>query len=380
MGEPGTTTGLRAHDHGARRDRLRTRMGEAELDLLYVTGPANVAYLTGFTGSNGQVVVGRDRGTDVLFTDSRYEGRAAVEAPDVRVHVTRKPVEALLEHGDGRIGFEAGHLTYRQGTDLVGTAEEADRDVVPSDGLVEELRVAKDPSELERLQIACAITVEAFTAMLDDLRPGRTERDLSVELERRFVDLGADGLAFDLIVASGPNGAIPHHEPTDRPVAHGELVTFDVGARVDGYHADFTRTVAVGAAPPGWDDLHALVVEAQQAGVDAARAGTTCRALDEAARTVIDEAGHGKAFVHGVGHGVGLQIHEAPIVSATPAARLGASTALTVEPGVYLPASAARPANVAPGGVRIEDTVVVTADGPAETLTDAPHALVTVPG
>ena len=370
---------LPAHDHAARRERVRARLREADLDALYVTGAANIAYLTGFTGSNGQVVLGRDADADVLCTDARYEGRAAVEAPDVPALLTRHPVSVALDRTDGRLGFEADHLTYRQGGALVADAGQRHREAVPCDGLVEEVRVRKDPSELARLRRACAITVAAFDQMLQELRPGRSERQLAVDVERRFVELGADGVAFASIVASGPNGAVPHHEPTDRRIRRGELVTFDVGARVDGYHADFTRTVAVGVAPAGWEDLHALVVEAQRAGVDAARAGVTCGDLDTAARTVIDDAGYGDAFVHGLGHGVGLQIHEAPIVSAHPAASLAPSTALTVEPGVYLPASSDRADGIPPGGVRVEDTVVVTREGSAEPLTDAPHALVTLP-
>lgn len=373
-------TDLPAHDHAGRRDRLRARLSEAGVDALYVTGSANVAYLTGFTGSNGQVLVGADPDADLLCTDARYEGRAAVEAPDVPTLVTRSPMQAALDRVDASLGFEADQLTYRQGRRLVDEADERQRTARPCDGLVEDLRLHKEPSELARLRRACAITVAAFTDMLEGLRPGRTERDLAIELERRFVELGADGLAFDPIVGVGPHAAVPHHEPTGRAVAHGELVLFDIGARVDGYHADFTRTVAVGEVPPGWAEIHELVVRAQQAGVDAVRAEATCGTVDEAARSVIDDAGHGDAFVHGLGHGVGLQIHEAPIVTVETAARLGASTVLTVEPGVYLPEAAGRPDGVPPGGVRIEDTVVVTPDGPAEHLTDAPHALVTLPG
>jgi Xaa-Pro aminopeptidase len=373
------TTALPPHDFAGRRDRLRARLAELGVDGLYVTGAANVAYLTGFTGSNGQVVVGTATDADALCTDARYEGRAAVESPDIAAVITRAPFDEALGRVDGRVGFEADHVTYHEGTELLARGGEAGRDAIAVRGAVEGLRILKDDSEVARLRRACAITTEAFDAMLAGLHAGRTERDLAVELERRFVDLGADGLAFDLIVASGPNGAIPHHEPTDRAVEDGELVTFDIGAMVDGYHADFTRTVAVGQPHPAWADLHELVVNAQQAGVDAVRAGTTCKEVDAAARDLIDGAGHGGAFVHGIGHGVGLEIHEAPIVSTRPTARLDASTVITVEPGVYLPASADRPADAPPGGIRIEDTVLVTADGPADHLTIAPHDLLILP-
>ena len=367
------------HDVADRRDRLRDRLADAGVEGLYVTGSANVAYLTGFTGSNGQVVVGADASADALLTDARYEGRAAVESPDLPAVVTRRPFDTAMDRTGGRLGFEGQHVTHDQGKALLAAAGDRDRELVSCSGLVEQLRTLKDPSEVDRLRRACAITTDAFHAMLEGLRPGRTERDLAVELERRFVDAGADGLAFDLIVAAGPNGAVPHHEPTDRAVQVGELVTFDIGARVGGYHADFTRTVAVGTPHPAWLELHDLVARAQQAGIDAVVAGSTCGDVDTAARTVIDGAGHGDAFVHGIGHGVGLEIHEAPIVTAVPTARLDASTVITVEPGVYLPAAADRPADAPPGGVRIEDTVLVTADGPAEALTIAPHDLIILP-
>lgn len=363
------------HDHAARRDRVRERLAELDVDLLYVTGSANVAYLTGFTGSNGQLLVACDPAGDALLTDPRYVGRAATEAPDVDAVITRTPVDVATDRAHGRLGFEGTHVTWHQGQQLVDALAERGGSAVATADVVEGLRVVKDVSEVARIREACRITTDAFADLLDDLRPGRTERDLAVQLERRFVDLGADVLAFPSIVASGPNGAIPHHEPTDRTLERGDLVTFDVGALVDGYHADFTRTVAVGGPPRGeWEELHALVAAAQRTGVDAAVADATCEEVDEAARAVLREAGREDAFVHGIGHGLGLQIHEAPIVTASPTARLAASTVLTVEPGVYLPDVPV------PGGVRIEDTIVVTADGPPEHLTVAQHALLTVPG
>lgn len=377
MSQLATTTAR--HDFAARRRRLRAKLAEAGLAGLYVTGPANVAYLTGFTGSNGQVVIGTEEAADALMTDSRYEGRAAVESPGIPAIITRTPFTEALDRVGGRLGFEGQHVSYHEGTDLLGQAGEHQRELIACNGMVEGLRIVKDPSEVELLRRACQITTDAFDAMLGGLRPGRTERDLAIELERRFVDAGADGLAFDPIVASGPNGAVPHHEPTDRAIAPGELVTFDLGARLGGYHADFTRTVAVGTPHPAWVELHRLVVAAQQAGVDAVTAGVTCEEVDRAARDLIEQAGHGDAFVHGIGHGVGLEIHEAPIVSTRPTARLAASTVITVEPGVYLPAAAARPSDAPPGGIRIEDTVLVTEDGPAEALTVAPHDLIILP-
>lgn len=375
----GRWASLPPHDHTGRRDRLRAHLAELGCDALYVAGSANVAYLTGFTGSNGQVVVATDPAADALFTDARYEGRAAVRSPHIETVITRTPFVVALERTEGRLAFEGEHVSYHLGTELLAKAGDAGREMVTCRGAVEAQRTVKEPSEVARLRLACQLTVTAFDELLLSLRPGRTERELATWLERRMVDLGADGLAFDLIVASGPNGAIPHHLPTDRPIEAGDLVTFDIGALVDGYHADFTRTVAVGQPHPAWVELYGVVQGAQRAGVDAVVAGATCEAVDSAARHVIEEAGLGEAFVHGIGHGVGLEIHEAPIVSTVPTASLEASTAITVEPGVYLPAAVERPAGAPPGGIRIEDSVVVSAEGPADCLTVAPHDLIILP-
>ncbi len=357
------------HDHAGRRARLRTRLADWDAGAIYVTAPSNVRYLTGFTGSNGQVLVTVD-GPDLLFTDSRYEGRAAVEAPDMDVSLAKDSVVAALERSTGRLMFEGDHVTWQRGTDVMSAAGERERPVVSAQGAVEALRMVKEPVEVAALRTACRITGEVFTELLDHVAVGRTERDLAVWLERRMVDLGADGVAFDSIVAAGPNGAIPHHEPSARPIAAGDLVTFDIGARVDGYHADMTRTIAVGTPSDEMAAVHAVVHAAQQAGVDAAVNGATCGAVDAASRTLIEQAGHGEDFVHGIGHGVGLDIHEAPIVTARPTATLAPMTAITVEPGVYLRGR---------GGVRIEDTVVVATDGPPERLTTVPRDLIILP-
>ena len=234
---------------------------------------------------------------------------------------------------------------------------------VPLGRMVEELRMVKDPAELELIARACAITSEAFSVLLSAMRPGMTERQFAVLLERAMTDRGAEGLAFDSIVASGPNGAIPHHSPTGPPFEAGDLVTVDCGARFGGYHADMTRTVAIGE-PAGWQrEIYDLVATAQRAGVTAATAGAELADVDAAARGLITEAGHGEHFQHGLGHGVGLEIHEAPMIGAGRAGKLQDRVPVTVEPGVYLPGM---------GGVRIEDTLVVRAAG-GGTGRDAHH-------
>ncbi len=359
-------------DTAARRARLRPALDALGLDLLLVTSPPNVAYLTGFTGSNGQLLVARDPTGDRLITDDRYTGRAADEAPDLEVVASRDPggvaiVTVAAVAGDRHLGVEADDLSWSAAERLRARADERDVEVVATSDLVEPLRVVKDDHEVALLARACRVTTTALEELFAQrLEVGATERDLAVWLERRFVDLGADGVAFPSIVASGPNGAVPHHAPTGRPLITGDLVTIDCGAAVGGYHADCTRTVAVGAATGELVAVHEVVEAAQAAGRAAAVAGATAGDVDAAARAVIDEAGYGAAFVHGTGHGVGLEIHEAPAVARGSAATLVPGTALTVEPGVYLPGI---------GGVRIEDTIVVTADGAPRVLTDTPRSL-----
>ncbi|MFA9429158.1 M24 family metallopeptidase [Egicoccus sp. AB-alg2] len=356
-------------DHQSRRDRLRADLAGAGVDLLLVTAPANVRWLSGFSGSNGQVLIGPEPGVDLLVTDGRYEHRAAVEAAGLPLALTRAPLEIALaacERGQ-RLGVEAVHLAWADATDWVEQGETAGVEVRPTRALVERRRVVKDDAEIARLARACALTVEALEWLFAEVvAVGRSERDLATALERRFVDLGADGVAFASIVASGPNAAVPHHAPSDRRLQVGDVLTVDCGALVDGYHADCTRTVALGHLDDRLREVYAAVEAAQAAGRAAAVAGARAGDVDAACREHLTAAGYGDRFVHGTGHGVGLDIHEAPAVGKGSPATLAPATALTVEPGVYLPGV---------GGVRIEDTIVVTADGPPTILTTAPRAL-----
>jgi Xaa-Pro aminopeptidase len=369
---PPSVAELPAHDHADRRDRLRSRLEDAGADLLLVTAPANVAYLSGFTGSSGQLLIGADASADRLVTDGRYEERAAHEAPSLDLVLSRDPAGAALTHAPGdRLGVEAHHLTWSAARHLERRAEDSRTQVVATTGLVEALRSVKDAAELARLARACELTVAALDWLVDEVVAiGRSERELATALERRFIDLGADGVAFPSIVASGPNSSVPHHSPTSRPLEVGDLLTVDCGALVGGYHADFTRTFAIGHLDDELVAVHELVQSAQAAGRRAAVGGSTGGEVDAAARQVIEAAGHGDRFVHGTGHGVGLDIHEAPAVARGARATLEPRTAMTVEPGVYLPGL---------GGVRIEDTIVVTADGPPTLLTTAPHDLRVLP-
>jgi Xaa-Pro aminopeptidase len=367
----------------ARRDALRALLRTAELDALLVTDLVNVRYLSGFTGSNAALLVPADgeRGTR-LATDGRYTTQAAAEVPDVPVLIERACARALVADagaaGIRRLGFESGHLTVDAHAALLevvsadngeadngeadnGEADNGEVELRRAPGLVQQLRAVKDEAEIDALRTACAAADAALADLIaaGGLRPGRTEREVAADLEQRMRQHGADAPAFDTIIAAGANSAIPHHRPTDAVLASGDFVKMDFGALRAGYHSDMTRTVVLGR-PADWQrELYALVAEAQAAGRAALGVGVEVASVDAAAREVITEAGRGAEFSHGLGHGVGLEIHEAPALSATGAGTLASGMAVTVEPGVYL---AGR------GGVRIEDTLVVRPDG-AELLT-----------
>lgn len=351
----------------ARRRRLAGLVAERGADAALVTRLVNVRYLTGLDSSNAALLVPAD-GPAVLCTDARYAGMVKDVCPELECVVERAVAPTLAERAahDGvrRLAFEAHDVTVEGRAELADTTPE----LVPLGRAVEELRTVKDEAEIALLREACAITDRAFDAVLPSLRPGVTEREIAVALERVMVDFGADKPAFDSIIASGPNGAIPHHHPGDRALAAGDLVTMDFGARYGGYHADMTRTIAVGRVA-GWQrDLYDLVRRAQQAGVEAARPDAVAVTVDAASRDMIADAGHGDDFPHGLGHGVGLEIHEAPLMGPAKTGKLEGRVPVTVEPGVYLDGR---------GGVRIEDTLVVRLDGP-ELLTQTSKELLVV--
>jgi Xaa-Pro aminopeptidase len=356
-------------NHAVRRDRLRALVAEVPADALLVTRLVNVRYLSGFTGSNAALLVTADDA--VLATDGRYITQAEQQAPDLERVIDRQCATSLVERarkdGTGRLAFEAHDVTVELHETLRSTGEGVE--LVASGPLVEQLRAVKDDDEIALLRQACAIGDRALTELFAAIAPGRTEREIGRDLENRMRDHGATGIAFETIVATGPNSAVPHHRPTDAVVAAGDLLKIDFGALYDGYHADCTRTVVVAAEPADWQrEIYGLVREAQRAGRHALAPGVDAREVDAAARDVIIAAGYGEAFSHGLGHGVGLEIHEAPLIGYDSDARLADRTPVTVEPGVYLPGR---------GGVRIEDTLVVRDGGP-ELLTTTPKDLMVV--
>src|SRR6516162_1064695 len=329
---------------------------------MLVTDLINVRYLSGFSGSNGALLVFADDRGPVLATDGRYRTQAAEQAPGVEIAIERAVARHLVgraaDAGVAKLGFESNVVTVDGFDVLTGEVNQraGSTELVRAAGTVEALREVKDAGELALLRLACEAADAALTDLVarGGLRPGRTEREVTRELESLMLDHGADAISFDTIVAAGPNSAIPHHRPTDAQLASGDFVKIDFGALVAGYHSDMTRTFVLGQAAPWQYDIYELVATAQRAGREALAPGEACKDVDAAARTVIADAGYGENFGHGLGHGVGLQIHEAPGISASSAATLQADSAVTVEPGVYLPDR---------GGVRIEDTLIVSEKG-----------------
>ena len=354
-------TGLPAMEVAGRVGRLRQALPEAGCDALLVTTLANIRYLTGFTGSAAVVLVLPD---EILFvTDGRYGGQAAeqlaaagVEAR-IEVGTVKGQHERLAEAAEpiARLGLEAGNVTWARQREYAGEWFAA-AELVPTEHTVEALRQVKDEGEVARIARASAIADEALAAVLPRLTERPCERDVALELDTEMRRRGAVAPSFDTIVASGPNGAKPHARPGERVIGEGDLVVIDFGAVVDGYCSDTTRTFVVGDwASDTARRMYEVVAESQARGVDAVRPGAENAGVDRTCREVIAAAGWGEAFLHSTGHGVGLDIHEAPWVASTAGGSLVAGNVVTVEPGVYLPEH---------GGVRIEDTVAVTPDGP----------------
>jgi len=328
-----------------RIERLRELLEEP----LLITNPVNVLYLTGLDSSNVALLVEPDRAR--LFTDFRYiESAQAVDGVEA-VQTKRSLIAWLAEELEGRFGFEADVLPWSFADQL----REGGLELVPRKGLVEQLRAVKDQVELERFRKACAITDRMFERLVDEVPfVGRPERDVAWDITRLYHEEGAEGEAFEAIVGSGPTGARPHARAGDRVIEAGELVVIDTGCVVGGYASDYTRTLATGELDDEMREAYRVVLAAQQAGLDAIRAGANGVEVDAAARDVIESSDFAGAFGHGLGHGLGLDVHEAPRLSTESPDTLAAGNVVTVEPGVYLSGRF---------GIRIEDDVIVTEDG-----------------
>ena len=355
----------------SRAERLVSLLDD--VDILLVTELVNLRYLAGYTGSNGIALIGP--ATRAFITDFRYLEQSAEEVSgEFNRLIAQAPleltslIEGALPAGELRLGFEAEHTSVSAHERLVellpGRVE-----LVATTGLVERMRAIKEPEEIARIRAAAALADAALERLLRGGLAGRTEREVALALETDMRARGATRSSFDSIVAAGAHGALPHAQPRDAEIKRGDMVVIDWGAQLDGYCSDCTRTVAAG--DPGDDAraIYELVLEAQTAGVEAVAAGRGTREVDGRAREVIDAGGHGQEFGHGLGHGVGLDIHEAPTLSPrVENQRLEAGNVVTIEPGIYLPGRF---------GVRIEDLVVVTGDG-SEILTSVPKRLTVV--
>jgi Xaa-Pro aminopeptidase len=334
-----------------RSDRLEELLAGRELDRMLVTDLTNIRYLTGFTGTNGACVCGP--GVRLFLTDFRYTERAAAEVEGWEtVTISADWLKGIAERLEGRVGFEDDQMSVR----LLGKLKEKlaeGTELVAAGGLVEKLRRVKDAEELAAIAEASKLADEVWRWSLERGLAGRAEREVARAAEARIRELGGDP-SFPAIVAAGPNGALPHAEPGGREIGRGELVVFDMGAQLGGYCSDGTRTFATGEPGEAARAVYEVVREAQQAALEAIRAGVKGEDVDKVARQVIDAAGHGDRFGHGLGHGVGLEVHEGPRVSLRSDDVLAPGEVVTVEPGIYLPGDL---------GVRIEDLVVVTEDG-----------------
>lgn len=355
----------------ARADRIEQETVARGLDALLVSDLVNLRWLTGFTGSNGAAIVGPGR--RVFLTDFRYLTQAADEVGDAWEHrivpdLLAQAAEEFVTAAGLRLGFDDQHLTVAQHRRLTEKVEDR-LELVGAGGLVDELRAVKDAEEIDRIRAAARVADEAFEeVILEGGIVGRTERDVALDLEVAMRRRGASGASFPPIIAAGAHGALPHASPRDVAIPADTLVVVDWGAQLDGYASDCTRTVATGDLDPADREVYATVLRAQEAALAALRPGPLGKEIDAVARAVIDGAGHAEHFGHGLGHGVGMAVHEGPRLSKLGEAALVAGNVVTVEPGIYLPDRI---------GVRIEDLVVITDDG-AEVLNGLPKALTTV--
>jgi Xaa-Pro aminopeptidase len=361
-----------------RTQRLATEMGALGVDRLLVSTPVNVRYLSGYTGTNGLLLISaKEQAPHRFFTDFRYAGQSAQQVPgEIEREIApgeliEAAVRALGEggvEGEQRLGFDDASLTVKQHARLRELLAQG-WELVPCAGIVERLREVKDEQEVQRIRAAAELADRALSEVLEAGLVGRSERDVAIELELRMRRLGAQAPSFPSIVAGGEHGALPHAEPRDVEIERGVLVTIDWGAYLEGYCSDCTRTYATGALDEEATAVYELVLRAQEAALASVRAGVSGREVDGVARSVIEQAGHGEHFGHGVGHGVGMEIHEAPRLSRTAGDQpLRAGNIVTVEPGVYVPERL---------GVRIEDLALVSESG-CERLTSLPKQLISL--
>jgi len=343
-------------------DRIsRLQEGIAPGQLFYISNLVNIFYLTGFSGSNAALLVSDSDA--VLATDSRYQIQAREQVPDLETRIGRDfPTLLLGNSAKSEVQVEGNHISANL---FYSLSERFPHTFTRSEMKVEHLRAVKDDSEIALIRTACEIATRAYDEVIANVRVGQTEKFVRNALELKMRELGADGEAFETIVASGPNSAIPHHEPTDRPICDGDYLKIDFGAKFAGYHSDCTRTVVVGK-PQDWQiELHAAVTSAQAAGRASINSKVNYSTVETAVNDSLSASGYRDQFTHGLGHGVGLEIHEEPFFGRAEDGKIASNTVITIEPGAYLEGL---------GGVRVEDTIVVDSDG-YQNLTNLTYEL-----
>ena len=354
----------------SRLEKLRQKLAESQLDAMLISQDENRRYLSGFVGSAGYLLISQDK--SLLATDSRYVEQAKGQAPDFEIiHTEGEPgkwfSKLILELGAKMLGFESNDLSfaaYRRLTEALSHPDfigEERPQLIPTDGLAESLRAVKEEEELRLISQAIELTDAAFEHVSQRLQPGMTEKKIAWQLEKYIRENGGEKVSFELIVASGPNSALPHARPTERRLLEGEPIVIDMGAKVDGYCGDLTRTLCLGEPDETFKRVSDIVLGAQLTAIATLEVGMSGEQADRLARTVIEEAGYGEAFGHGLGHGLGLNVHEQPRLGRNSTDILAAGMVTTIEPGIYLPGW---------GGVRIED-VVVLEKGRAKVLSKA---------
>lgn len=349
-----------------RLESLRIELNNKELDAILITSATNRRYLTGFTGSAGNVLVTHNRA--ILITDFRYTDQAVMETSlyEIIIHkgvISEKIAELLTENNIKSLGFEEEYVTYQEYRGYLDTF--VGTKLVATNSIVEKLRIIKDENELILIKKAIEIAEEAFTQLLPEIKAGVSEKELARNLEDYMRRLGAEGASFPIIIASGKRSALPHGNASDKLLDYGDLVTFDFGAKYQGYISDITRTLAIGEVDEQQQEIYEIVLEAQLNALANIKPGMTGIDADLFTRDVITGYGYGENYGHGTGHGIGLDVHEAPTVSARGKETLKPGMVITIEPGIYL---------AAVGGVRIEDDVLVTDTG-LEILTKLPKEL-----
>ena len=353
-----------------RLQKLRASIAEKGLDALLISQLENVRYLSGFTGSSGWLLISKKE--HILATDFRYVEQAKGESPDFQVFQTKRELRdwfpgLVSDLGWRKLGFEASSVSYDghyKLSEAIRTGQ-ASLELVPTTGLVEHLRSVKEPGELALITKAVELGDAVFKQAKAIIHPGITEKEAAWEIEKCFREEGSEGVAFEIIVASGPNAALPHARPSERAIASGEPVVIDMGARIGGYCSDLTRTLFLGEASKAMGRIYDIVLKAQTAAIEGVQSSMEAAHADQLARGVIEQAGYGESFGHGLGHGVGLAVHELPTVGPASTGSLADGMIFTIEPGIYLPGQ---------GGIRIED-IVVLENGRARVLTGAEKGL-----